>query len=159
MIKKIIPATLLAVAGLWVFGAAAQSFHRGREQLSIEPFEIVLTPQQRQAILSLVKADRTKLQLLHERLHQAREALIEKLLSPDAKIDVSQQLAELKSAQAAMIDERVTIALKARKMLTAQQLKNAAAFHSKLQTLHEQEAALLQQMQNENGKPAPGADE
>ncbi len=159
MIRKVIAATVLALAGWWVLAAGAQGFHRGREPLSIEPFEIVLTPQQRQAILSLVKADRTKLQLLHERLHKAREALIEKLLSPDAQIDVGPQLGELKAAQAAMLDERIAIALKARKMLTAQQLKNAAAFHVKLQKLREQEAALLQQMGGYSDRPGAGAAE
>jgi secreted Zn-dependent insulinase-like peptidase len=159
MIKKFIPATLLIAIGLFVFGAAAQAFHRGHEPLSTEPFETVLTPQQRQAIFSLVKADRAKLQALHERLHKAREALIDKLLSPEATVDVSQQTAELKAAQAAMIDERVAIAVAAHKMLSPQQLKDAAVFHSKLRKLHEQEAALLQQMQGGKGDPAASGDE
>ncbi len=159
MIKKLIPVIVLLAGGLF-FSGAAQAFHRGREPIGMEPFEIVLTPQQRQALLSMVKADRAKLRSLHQRLHQAREALIEKLLSPDATVDVSKETAELKSAQAAMIDERVGIALAARKLLTAQQLKDAGAFHAKLRELHSQEADLIRQM--EGGKsdlPPMGGDE
>jgi Spy/CpxP family protein refolding chaperone len=160
MIKKLIPVIVLLTGGLFLSGAPAQAFHRGREAIGMEPFEIVLTPQQRQALLSMVKADRGKLQSLHRRLHQAREALIEKLLSPDATVDVSKETAELKAAQAAMIDERVGIALAARKLMTPQQVKDAAAFHAKLRDLHRQEIELIRQM--EGGKselPPLGADE
>lgn len=167
MIKKTLTAVVLAVATLCAFGAMAQALglHRGggreqfaREQFATDPFEIVLTPQQRQALLAMVKADRGKLQSLHERLHKAREALIGKLLSPQSPVDVSKETAELKAAQAAMVDERVAIALSARKLLTPQQLKDAAAFHSKLQDLRRQESQLIQQMeggQRESLPPGP----
>ena len=161
MIRKIILSMLLVAGSLGALGAFAQAFPgrpAGREGAAMMPFEAVLSPEQKQALLSMVKADRTKLQALHQRLHEAREALIEKLLSPDAPVDVSKQVAELKAAQAAMVDEHVAIALAVRKLLSPQQLKDAAAFHGRLEELHRQEAALLQQMGG--GKSAsPPADE
>jgi Spy/CpxP family protein refolding chaperone len=163
MIKKTLTALVMAAATLCAFGAMAQALgmHRGggREQFAIDPFQIVLTPQQRQALLAMVKADRGKLQSLHERLHKAREALIGKLLSPQSAVDVSKEAAELKAAQAAMVDERVAIALSARKLLTPQQLKDAAAFHSKLQDLRRQESQLIQQMEDGQRELPPAGPE
>ncbi len=162
MVRKLILAILLVAGGLGAFGAVAQAFGggpAGRERAAMMPFEAVLSPEQKQALLSMVKADKTKLQSLHQRLHQARDTLIEKLLSPDASVDVSKEVAELKAAQAAMIDERVAIALAVRKLLSPQQLKAAAAFHAKLEDLHRQEAALLQQMEGGQGGPPPAMDE
>ena len=160
--RKLILAILLVAGGLGAFGAPAQAYRggpAGRERVAMMPFEAVLSPEQKQALLSMVKADQTKLQSLHQRLHQAREALIEKLLSPDASVDTSKEVAELKAAQAAMADERVAIALAVRKLLSPQQLKDAAAFHAKLEDLHRQEAALLQQMEGGKGGSPAGADE
>lgn len=162
MIRKFILVILLVAGGLGAFGAVAQAYRGGppgREGVAMMPFEAVLSPEQKQALLSMVKADRAKLQSLHQRLHQAREALIEKLISPDASVDVSKEVAELKAAQAAMIDERVAIALAVRKLLSPQQLKDAAAFHDRLEELHRQEAALLQQMEGGKGGFPPPADE
>jgi len=161
MTRKFILTIGLAAGTLAAWVAAAQAFHGGppgRERLTMTPFEAVLSPEQKQALLSMVKADKSKLQALHQRLHQTREALIEKLLSPDAAIDTSKEVAELKAAQAAMIDERLSIALAVRKLLSPQQLKDAAAFHAKLEDLHRQEAALLQQMEGKQGGPQPGED-
>lgn len=162
MIRKLILTMLLVAAGLGACGADAQAYRggpAGREEVAMMPFEAVLSAEQKQALLSMVKADRTKLQSLHQRLHQAREALIEKLLSPDASVDVSKEVAELKNAQAAMTDERVAIALAVRKLLSPQQLKDAAAFHDRLEELHRQEAALLQQVEGGKGGSPAGADE
>src|SRR5579871_674497 len=126
------PKILVAIAaGVFLLCALAadtpafQGEPSGRERMAMTPFEAVLSADQRQALLSMVKADKAKLRALHQRLHKAREALIDKLLAPGAAVDVSKETAELKAAQAAMIDERVSIALAARKLLSAQQLKDA----------------------------------
>jgi hypothetical protein len=161
MIKRFLLAILVVASSWGAFAVVARAFpegHPGRERLTMTPFEAVLSPEQKQALLSMVKADRNKLRSLHQRLHDTRDALITKLLSADASVDVSKEVAELKAAQAAMIDERVAIALAARKLLSPQQLKDAAAFHARLEDLHRQESALIQQM--EGGKAAqPGGDE
>lgn len=156
MIKKPLLATLFGAVALTAFGAAAYAQHgepRG-DRMAMMPFAAVLRPDQKQQLYSIVKADRAKLESLHRRLHAAREALIEKLLSPGPTVDISKEVAELKAAQAAMIDERVSIALAARKMLSPEQLKAAAQFHAKLEDLHRQESDLLRQM----GGPATGGE-
>jgi hypothetical protein len=161
MVKKLLFVVLFAIVGLGAFAVAARAFHEGppgreRERLTMMPFEAVLSPEQKAALLSMVKADRSKLQSLRQNLHEAREALIDKLLSADTSVDVSKEVAQLKAAQAAMIDERVAIALAARKLLNPKQLKDAAAFHAKLEDLHRQEAALIQQMQGGKALPPAG---
>jgi Spy/CpxP family protein refolding chaperone len=162
MIKRCALAILFAAAGMGAFGAAAYARHGGPPgagRMAMMPFEAVLRPDQKQLLYTMVKADRAKLESLHRRLHAAREALIEKLLAQDPSVDVSNQVAELKAAQAAMIDERVAIALAARKLLSPRQLKDAAQFHAKLEELHRQESALLQQMEGSKGGPGSGQGE
>jgi len=154
MTRKLLLTIVLAASGVAAFGAAARAFHEGpsgHERLTMTPFTAVLRPEQKQALFSMVKADREKVHSLRWQLHTAREALIDKLISTDASIDVSKEVADLKAAQAAMIDERVAIALATRKLLSPQQLKDAAAFHAKLKDLHQQEAALLQQIEGKSG--------
>lgn len=160
MIKRRVLATLLAAAAVSTFGVAAYAQHGGPggDRMEMMPFAAVLRPDQKQQLFSMVKADRAKLESLHRRLHAAREALIEKLLSGPA-VDINQEVAELKAAQAAMIDERVSIALAARKMMSPEQLKAAAAFHAKLEALHRQESDLLRQMGGSMGGPAAGPQE
>jgi Spy/CpxP family protein refolding chaperone len=162
MRKKLILAIVLVAGGLGAAVATAQAPHGGppgHERLTMMPFEAVLSPQQKQTLYATVNADRAKIQALHQRLHEARESLIEKLLSPDATVDVSKETAELKAAQSAMIDERVSIALATRKLLSPQQLKDAAVFHTKLEDLHRQEAALIGQMNSGRGDVPPPGDE
>ena len=162
MVKKYIASIVLVAGGLTAAIAAAQGLHGGppnHERLGINPFAAVMSAQQKQELYSTMKADRSTIQALHERLHNAREALMEKLLSPDASVDVSKESAELKAAYSAVIDERVKIAMAARKLLGPQQLKDAAAFHAKLQDLHRQEEALVRQMQGNSGSIAEGGEE
>jgi Heavy-metal resistance len=147
--KRFALALLLAAGGLGVFGVSGYARYGGppgRRHMAMMPFEAVLRPDQKLALYTMVKADRAKLEALHQRLHAAREALIQKLLSPEKSVDVSKEVAELKAAQAAMIDQRVDIALAARKLMSPKQLSDAAEFHAKLEKLHRQEAALLEQM-------------
>jgi Spy/CpxP family protein refolding chaperone len=144
------------VAGAFAVGAYSQEGPGGPRRGSMMPFEGVLRPDQKQQFYSIVKADKKKIDALHQRMHAAREALIQKLFSPGPAPDLSKEIAELKSAQAAMIDERVTIALAARKLLSPQQLKDAAAFHSRLEDLHRQEAQLMEQMESSKAAPGPG---
>ncbi len=116
----------------------------------------VLRPDQKHAALHHREGGQGETDALHQRLHAAREALIQKLFSPGPTVDLSKEIAELKAAQAAMIDERVAIAQAARKLLSPQQLKDAAAFHSRLEELHRQEAQLMEQMEGAKNTPAPG---
>ena len=155
MIKRCALAILVGAAALFTLGVAADAQHGGPpgERMAMMPFAAVMRPDQKQLLYSMVKADRAKIESLHRRLHAAREALIDKLLSGPT-VDISTEVAELKAAQAAMIDERVSIALTARKMMSSEQLKAAAGFHAKLEDLHRQESALLRQM----GGPATGGE-
>ncbi len=158
IVNRLLFATVFMTAALTALVAAAQSDggSAGRQRGAMLPFEAVLRPDQKHQLYAIVKADKTKLQTLHQRLHTAREALIQKLLSPDPSVDVSKETADLKAAQAAMIDERVTIALAARKLLSTQQLKDAATFHKRMEELHRQEDQLMEQMESSKGSPAPG---
>ena len=84
MIKRCGLAILLAAVGLGALSAVAYARRGGppgAERMPMMPFEAVLRPDQKQVLYTMVKADRAKLESLHRRLHAAREALIEKLLS------------------------------------------------------------------------------
>jgi Spy/CpxP family protein refolding chaperone len=155
---KLVLALMLAAGAAGAFGVAAYSQEGPGEphRSSMMPFEEVLRPDQKHQLYTIVKADKAKLDALRQRLHAAREALIQKLFSPGPTVDLSKEIAELKSAQAAMIDERVAIAQAARKLLSPQQLKDAAAFHSRIEELHRQEAQLMEQMEGAKNSPAPG---
>lgn len=147
---KLVLAFMLAVCAAGAFGVRAypQEGSDSPHHRSIIPFAAVLRPDQKRQLYTIIKADKSKLDALHQRLHAAREALIQKLFTSGPTVDLSKEVAELKSAQAAMIDERVSIALAARKLLTPQQLKDAATFHSRLEALHRQEAQLMEQMES-----------
>jgi len=156
---KLVVALMLAVGAATAFGVAAYSQEEGPggpHRSPMMPFEEVLRPDQKHQLYAIVKADKAKLDALHQRLHAAREALIQKLFSPGPTVDLSKEIAELKAAQAAMIDERVAIAKAARKLLSPQQLKDAAAFHTRIEELHRQEAQLMEQMEGAKNSPAPG---
>jgi imidazolonepropionase-like amidohydrolase len=162
MFKRLALATVAAAAACFFLGYGTRAFAdppSGREHFSMTPFQAVLSPAQKRTLYTMIKADRAKLDSLHQRLHDAREALIEKLLSADSSVDVTKETADLKAAQAAMIDERVSIALAVRKLLSPQQLKDAAALHAKLEDLHRQESAILQQFQSFKSGPPAGGDE
>jgi hypothetical protein len=155
VIKRCALAILFGAAALSAFSLVAHAQHGGApsERMALMPFAAVLRPDQKQLLYSMVKADRAKIESLHRRLHASREALIEKLLSGPT-VDISKEVAELKAAQAAMIDERVSIALAVRKTMSSEQVKAAAEFHAKLEDLHRQESDLLRQM----GGPTTGGE-
>ena len=154
---KLVLTIMLAACAAGAFGIAAYSQESPGDphHRPMMPFAAVLRPAQKRQLFSIIKADKSKLDALHQRLHAAREALIEKLFSPGPTVDLSKEVADLKSAQAAMIDERVSIALAARKLLSPQQLKDAATFHARLEELRRQESQLREQMENSNNAPAP----
>ena len=124
IVTRLLLAAVFMAATLTALVAAAQSYGDGppdHQRGAMLPFEAVLRPDQKHQLYTIVKADKVKLQSLHQQLHAAREALIRKLLSPDQSVDVSKETANLKAAQAAMIDERVAIAVAARKLLSPRQ--------------------------------------
>lgn len=159
IVTRLLLAAVFMAATLTALVAAAQSYGDGppdHQRGAMLPFEAVLRPDQKHQLYTIVKADKVKLQSLHQQLHAAREALIRKLLSPDQSVDVSKETANLKAAQAAMIDERVAIAVAARKLLSPRQLKDAATFHTRMEELHRQETQLMEQMESSKDSSVPG---
>jgi hypothetical protein len=152
MFKRWTAAMALATA-LTAIGvpAHAQHWEGPSERMARLPFTAVLRPDQKSQLYAMLKADGAKIEAIHRRLHAAREALIAKLLAPGPTVDIGKEVAELKAAQAAMIDERVSIALAARKLMSPEQLKAAAEFHAKLEELHRQESDLLRRMGSGTG--------
>src|SRR5208337_287148 len=106
MIKRWALATLFGAAAVSALGVAAHAQRGGSsgERMAMMPFAAVLRPDQKQLFYSMVKADRARIESLHRRLHAAREVLIEKLLAPGPIVDITKEVADLKAAQAALID-------------------------------------------------------
>jgi hypothetical protein len=119
-------------------------------RMEMAPLLSVLQPQQRQQVNAIFMSDRSRLNLLHEQVREARQALITKLLSPEKSVDVSKEVAKLKQAQEQLIDERIKLALEARKIMTTDQLAKALALWSKWQSLRAQERELFEQARSEN---------
>ncbi len=143
---------LLILALLSAAAYARRASAARRTWSPTEPFEPVLDRDQRQMVRKILAADRTKLAILRERLGMAREALVAKLLSPGKEVDTSKEAAEIKSAVAALVDERINVALQVRKLLSPEQLARAAQLHAKLKELWTQERQLL-----EKARKAPGS--
>jgi hypothetical protein len=129
----------------------------GRGAMGMAPLMSVLEPQQREQVHAIFMNDRSRLDLLHAQLREAREALITKLLSPAKTVDVTDEVAKLKRAQEQLIDERIKLALQARKIMSSEQLAKALALWSKWQALRAQERALFEEARNENNAGNPSA--
>ena len=141
---------------LWCWAAVAAIFgslsvtaeaYRGgpheQRDSAMAPLEAVVGPKERELIHAVFTSDRTRLEVLREQLEVARKALIVKLLSSDKKIDVTQEVTHLKHAHDALLDERVNLALKARAIMSPQELSEASRLWTKWEDLRGQERALF----------------
>lgn len=147
--KLCLLAALAAALGSWSVTAYAYHEHTQRRHGSaMAPLEAVVGPKERERIHAIFMSDRTTLEILHERMAMARKALIAKLLSPDKKADVTKEVAQLKHAHDALIDERVKLALKARAIMSPQELSEASQLWTKWQSLREQERSLFEQAES-----------
>ncbi|MCL5044614.1 MAG: hypothetical protein M1336_04940 [Deltaproteobacteria bacterium] len=102
----------------------------------------ILEPQQSELVRNIFSSDQAELALLRLRLRLARRALITRLFSPEKRVDVTKEAAELKAAQAAFIDRRVALALKARRVLTPEQRAKALRLWQQWRNLRDQERSL-----------------
>ncbi len=136
----------LALASFTAYAGPGEGHGSGR--MGMAPLMSVLEPQQRKQVHAIFMSDRSRLDLLHVQLREARQALITKLLSPAKTVDVTEEVAKLKQAQEQLIDERIKLALQARKIMSADQLAKVSALWSKWQSLREQERALFEEARN-----------
>lgn len=137
----IVIVTVLALAGV---GSAAAYPHGGPHHGGMElmVFRAVLQPKQHDQVKAIFKGERETFMSLHKQLHEARQALVDKLLSSN-QADVSSEVNRLKQAQAAIMDEHIKIALKIRGLLSPAQLAKAGKIYAGLRDLREKEHALL----------------
>ena len=152
--KLCLVSVFAGLIGLVAVTADAYRGHLGDRHVSaMAPLEAVVGPKQRMLIRDLFRTDRTHLEVLHEQVAAARKALIAKLLSSDKKVDVTKEVGQLKRAHDALIDERVKLALKVRKIMSPQQLSEASRLWTKWQDLRAQEHALFEGAHNDAAKP------
>ncbi len=140
-------ATAVCVAvGLTSFAAyAGPGEPAEHSHMGMAPLLSVLEPEQRKQVHAIVMGDRARLDLLDARLREARQALITKLLSPEKTVNVTNEVAKLKQAQEELLDERIKLALQARKVMSTEQLGKASALWTKWQSLRAQERALFEE--------------
>jgi hypothetical protein len=110
---------------------------------AVAPLEAVAGPKEKGLIEAVFANDRTRLELLHDQVDMARKALIAKLLSPDKNVDVTREVTQMKQAHDALLEERVKLALRARAIMSTQELAQASQLWTKLEDLHGQERALF----------------
>ncbi len=143
--KLCLMVALAGVFGMLSVTAHAYRGHPGdRHESAMAPLVAVVGPRQRELIRGVFTTDRTHLEILHEQVVAARKALIAKLLSGDKKVNVTKEVAQLKRAHDALIDERVKLALKVRAIMSPQQLSEASQLWTKWQSLRAQERALFE---------------
>lgn len=141
--KRATIALVALVALATVGSAAADGFHGHRQGgMGLMALRAVLQPNQREQVKAIFKGEKQTLESLHQQLHEARQALVDKLLS-SKQAEVSTEVSRLKQAEAAMTDEHVKIAFKIRSLFSPEQLAKASKIRTSLRDLRKQERALL----------------
>jgi Spy/CpxP family protein refolding chaperone len=123
-----------------------------------------LTPDQRKQVDKILSENRETFHQLFEQMHQTREEMANKLLSPGnvtAK-DLEPETQKLDQLHQQMMANSVKVALEIRAVLKPDQIKRVAEFHQKMKSLHEQMRDLMKQMGPEPGEgptpPSPPAE-
>jgi hypothetical protein len=113
------------------------------------PFRAVLSAEQRNSVRSFVQNDKTNIETLRNNVHQAKRALMAALLSSGSNSAIQSQIAnevhQLNQARAALMNEKIKMAMQTRSSMSTEQLTQAGSLWSKLQSLRQQEKALFQQ--------------
>jgi hypothetical protein len=117
---------------------------------AVAPLEAVAGPKEKGLIEAVFTSDRTRVEVLRDQVDTARKALIAKLLSPDKNVDVTREVAQMKQAHDALLDERVKLALRARAIMSSQELGQASQLWTRLEDLHGQERALFDAAGHQN---------
>ncbi len=113
-----------------------------------------LTPDQRKQVDKILSENRETFHKLFQQMHQTREEMANKLLSPGAVTakDLEPETEKLAQLHQQMMENSVKVALEIRAILKPDQIKRVAEFHQKMKSLHEQMHDLMKQM-------GPGPDE
>lgn len=113
------------------------------------PFRAVLSAEQRNTVRGFVQNDKANIETLRNNVHQTKRALMAALLSSASnsavQSQVTNQVNQFNQARAALMNEKIKIAMQARASMSPEQLAQANGLWSKLQGLHQQEKALFQQ--------------
>jgi Spy/CpxP family protein refolding chaperone len=116
-----------------------------------------LTPDQRKQVDNILSENRETFHKLFKQMHQTREEMANKLLSPGnvtAK-DLEPETQKLDQLHQQMMANSVKVALEIRAVLKPDQIQRVAEFHQKMKNLHEQMHDLMKQMGPDEGPMPP----
>ncbi len=117
-----------------------------------------LTPEQQKRVNKILSDNHEAFHKLFQQMHQTREEMADKLLSNGAVTakDLEPETRKLDQLHQQMMANSVRVALEIRAVLKPDQLQRVAAFHQKMQSLHEQMHALMKQTEpGAAPKPSP----
>ena len=114
-----------------------------------------LQPAQRDQMHTIFAADRANAKTLHEQVRTARENLFNALINGQ---DPTAAETQLNQAQAAMIADRVKLAQQMRGVLTPTQIQQVQTFHTKWQSLMDQQRTERQQLMSQLGGGSSAGD-
>lgn len=115
-----------------------------------------LNPDQRAQVRAIFVADRGTMRDTLKALHDAHEALADKMFAagPVSEADIAPQVAKIAQLHQQLLDHGTKVMLQIRAIATPDQLAKAAATKTKLDDLHSQIRALFDD-EGEDGPPLP----
>ncbi len=111
-----------------------------------------LTPEQRQQVRQIFVADRGSMRDTLKALHDAHEALADKMLSAGtvSDADIAPLVAKIATLHQQLLDHGTKLMLQIRAIATPDELAKAAATKQKLDDLHAQIRALMSESSEED---------
>jgi Spy/CpxP family protein refolding chaperone len=136
----------LTVAVLGGSGTAfAQSWHEGHHGAEFLR-GVTLTDAQKDQIRGIEQAGWTQAKAGFEQMRGVHEQLMQRLLSPGSvsEADLAPLVQQEAQLRAQLDQQRLARELEIRQVLTPQQLAEAASKHQQLESLHQQEHAVME---------------
>ncbi len=141
------PKILLTTAVIAFSGAAfAQGFHGGHHEDALF-HGVNLTDAQKDQIRTIEKAGWAQAKPTMEQVHALHEQIVARMLAPGAlsEADLAPLVTQEEQLRNQLDQIKLNSGLQMRAVLTASQLADAAAKHTQLVSLHEQERAVVDQ--------------
>ena len=141
-------ANILLTTAVIAFGGAAfaQGFHAGHERGAL--FQgVTLSDAQRSQIRAIQQAGWAQAKPTMEQARAVHEQIVARLLAAGSvsEADLAPLVTQEEQLRAQLDQMRISSELQMRAVLTATQLADAAARHTQLVSLHEQERAVVDQ--------------
>lgn len=127
------------------FTASAQQWHEGHHSAEFLR-GVTLTDAQKEQVKSIEQAGWAQAKAGFEQMRGVHEQVMQRLLSPGSvsEADLAPLVQQEEQLRAQLDQQRLARALEIRQVLTPQQLAEAASKHQQMESLHQQERAVME---------------